>query len=113
MVAEILKGKHCESCGHNMLDPSFICPSCGSETLREIEFNGMGTIYTFTIVMVGFGHLAKRAPYCLAIVDIDEGLKLLTIIEDVDVKEVKIGDRVQFKRIEEGTGPIFTNNVQT
>jgi uncharacterized protein len=107
MITEVLKGKMCASCKHTMLDPSFLCPSCGSESLEEIQFQGQGTVYTFTIVMLGFGHLAKRAPYCLAIVELTEGLRILTILEDVKLDEVKIGDKVKFKHLEEGTGPIF------
>lgn len=104
---EDLKGKVCKSCGFHMLEPSFICPSCGSENLGEHTFHGKGKVYTYTVVHVGFGHLANRAPYVLAIVELDEGLKIITIIEDMDIHTVKIDMPVQFKRVEEGTGPIF------
>jgi uncharacterized OB-fold protein len=106
-AVETLNGKHCNSCNFYMLDPSFICPNCGSEDLHNYEFKGVGKVYTYTIVMVGFGHLAKRAPYALVIAELEEGLRVLTILEDVDVNTVKIGDPVKFKRMEEGTGPIF------
>ncbi|MCB1176477.1 MAG: OB-fold domain-containing protein [Leptospiraceae bacterium] len=104
---EILKGKSCSSCGFHMLNPSFICPNCGSDSLNEFDFDGSGKIYTYTVVSVGFGHLVDRAPYVLAIVELKEGLKVLTIIEDIDQKTVDIDKEVKFKRMEEGTGPIF------
>ncbi len=104
---KFLNGKQCGSCHFYMLEPSFICPSCGSGDLKNHSFEGEGVIYTFTVVMVGFGHLANRAPYVLAIVELKEGLKILTIVEGADKDSVKIGDRVKFKHIEEGTGPIF------
>ena len=106
-MIEVLEGKKCKSCGFSMLDPSFICPSCGSDELGVVQFQGEGTIYTYTVVMVGFGHLADRAPYILAIVELKEGLKILTIIEDMNMEKVSIGDKVKFKRLEVGTGPIF------
>jgi len=90
-----LKGKKCNSCNFLMLEPSFACPSCGSDSLSDIEFNGEGSIYTFTVVNVGFGHLAAKAPYVLAIVELKEGLKVLTIVEDANLENVKIGDKVK------------------
>jgi uncharacterized OB-fold protein len=104
---EILKGKHCGDCGFYMLEPSFICPNCGSSSLSDFQFAGNGSIYTYTVVSVGFGHLAKRTPYVLAIVELQEGLKVLTIVEDIDINTVSINQPVKFKKMEEGTGPIF------
>ena len=102
-----LDGKQCGSCHFYMLEPSFICPNCGSEDLKNHSSQGEGIIYTFTVVMIGFGHLANRAPYVLAIVELKEGLKILTIIEGADKDNIKIGDPVKFKHMEAGTGPIF------
>ncbi|HMZ60588.1 MAG TPA: OB-fold domain-containing protein [Leptospiraceae bacterium] len=107
-VMEKLVGKKCNSCGQHMLNPSFACANCGSDAIDVFEFKGTGEIYTFTVVMVGFGHLAPRAPYVLAIVSLEEGLKVLTIVEDLDKDKASIGIKVKFKRWEEGTGPIFT-----
>lgn len=102
-----LVGKKCSGCGFSQLEPGFSCPSCGGEELNSIQFSGEGSIYTFTVVMVGFGHLASRAPYVLAIVELKEGLKVLTVVEDMKPEDAAIGKLVYFNRIEEGTGPIF------
>ena len=102
-----LTGKKCKACGFSQLEPGFSCPSCGHDELDSIQFGGEGSIYTYTVVMVGFGHLAARAPYILAIVELKEGLKVLTIVEDLDTEKVTIGLGVKFKKMEEGTGPIF------
>ncbi len=107
-VMEKLVGKKCTACGQYMLNPSFACANCGSDRIEEFQFKGIGEIYTFTVVMMGFGHLASRAPYVLAIVSLEEGLKVLTIVEDIDKDKAAIGIKVKFKRWEEGTGPIFT-----
>ena len=103
-----MNGKQCKSCNFNMLDPSFSCPNCGSEELAETSFSGNGTIYTFTVVNVGFGHLATKTPYVLAIVDLQEGLKVLTIVEDANKDTVSIGDSVKFLKWDEREEPIFT-----
>lgn len=102
-----LKGKKCNACNFLMLEPSFSCPSCGSESLTDTEFTGEGSIYTYTVVNVGFGHLAAKAPYVLAIVELNEGLKVLTIVEDTNLETVSIGDKVKFKHMDERKEPIF------
>jgi hypothetical protein len=104
---EVLQGKLCKDCGFYMLEPSFLCPNCGSENLASYTFQGRGKVYTYTVVHVGFGHLASRTPYILAIVELAEGLKIITILEDLDIDKVEINQPVQFKRLEVGTGPIF------
>jgi uncharacterized protein len=108
-MSETLKGKKCNSCGFAMLEPSFCCPSCGSEKLVEMTFNGKGSIYTYTVVHVAAGHLVKRVPYILAVVELQEGLKVLTIVDNLPIDQVAIGKPVVFQGMEEGTGPIFTS----
>ena len=102
-----LKGKKCNSCNFLMLEPSFACPSCGSDSLSFFKVTAAAAIYTYTVVNVGFGHLATKAPYVLAIVDLTEGLKVLTIVEDANIEKVAIGDKVKFKHLDERQEPIF------
>ena len=103
----ILKGKKCNSCSFLMLEPSFACPSCGSDSLSDIEFKGRSEEHTSAVVNVGFGHLAAKAPYVLAIVELEEGLKVLTIVEEANLQTVAIGDKVKFKHLDERQEPIF------
>ncbi|RHX81543.1 Zn-ribbon domain-containing OB-fold protein [Leptospira yasudae] len=111
-ILEILKGKKCDSCGFQMTEPSVACTQCGSSKISETQFSGLGKIYTYTVVHVGFGHLAKRAPYVLAVVELEEGIKTMGILEGevsgVPVTEsVKIDLPVRFQKEESGTGFIF------
>lgn len=107
MLKEKLTGKKCNSCNFLMIEPAIGCLKCGSEELTTIEFIGTGIIYTFTVVHVAAGHLVDRTPYVLAIIELTEGTKVLTIIDGADPQQVKIGDRVTFKHIEKQTGAIF------
>jgi hypothetical protein len=108
LAVDKLQGKKCKACGFLQTDPAYGCIKCGSMELDHYEFSGLGEIYTFTVVYVGFGHMAEKAPYVLAIVDLKEGAKTTTILEDItDVESAKIGMKVQFKRIDEKIGPIF------
>ncbi|EMY77957.1 PF01796 domain protein [Leptospira weilii serovar Ranarum str. ICFT] len=111
-ILEILKGKKCDSCGFQTTEPSISCTQCGSSKVSEMQFGGFGKIYTYTVVYVGFGHLAQRAPYVLAVVELEEGIKTMGILEGkvsgIPITEsVKIDLPVRFQRDESGTGFIF------
>ncbi|EMO55760.1 Zn-ribbon domain-containing OB-fold protein [Leptospira noguchii] len=111
-ILEILKGKRCDSCGFQTVETIIACTRCGSSKTSEIQFSGKGTIYTYTIVYVGFGHLSKRVPYVLAVVELEEGIKTIGILEGkisgIPVTEsVKIDIPVRFQKDEPGIGFIF------
>ncbi|TGN10908.1 Zn-ribbon domain-containing OB-fold protein [Leptospira ilyithenensis] len=107
-IASGLEGIQCKDCGFRVIELSISCPSCGSDHIEPVLLKETGTIYTFTIVHVGFGHMAERAPYVLAIIKTDDDLKLTTILEDLsDFDSVAIGKKVRYKRTDEKIGPIF------
>lgn len=52
-----------------------------------------GTIYSYTIVHLGFGHMADRVPYALVLVDGDDGSQSLGILSSL-TEEISIGMKV-------------------
>lgn len=100
-------GFHCKSCNLKIAESMFACPNCGSDHIETIPLKEQGSVYTFTVVHVGFGHMAEKAPYVLAIVETEENIKLTTVLEDADVNQVVIGKKVKFKRNDEKIGPVF------
>jgi uncharacterized OB-fold protein len=72
-----------------------ICRSCWSRDLHNVEAAGTGTVYSFTIMYsVGDPALADELPYALALVDLDEGPRVISRITG-DPASVRIGDRVR------------------
>ena len=53
---------------------------------------GLGTVYATTVV-----HPAEGAPYNVALIDCDEGFRLMSRVEDIDPMQVRIGQRVRFR----------------
>lgn len=99
----------CKDCGAGpFMKPAMSCRKCHSTELEEIELSGHGKIHTFTVVHAAFGDLKEKAPYALSIVELEEGPKVLTIVEDIDVEKVKVDDRVQLKYHNKEEIPIFT-----
>src|SRR6266700_2143257 len=72
--------------------PRVICPFTGSDRLEWRVSAGLGTVHATTVV-----HPAEGAPYNVALIDCDEGFRLMSRVEDIDPMAVAIGLRVRFR----------------
>ncbi len=85
----------CDACGRTFWHPRPYCPHCGSDRVDWIEGSGTGTIHTFTVVrQSGDPYFKTRVPYAVAMVDLDEGVRLMTNIVDTPIESLRIGLRV-------------------
>ena len=86
--------------------PRLLCPFTGSERLEWRLSQGLGTVYSTTVVQPQQG-----APYNVALIDCDEGFRLMSRVEGLSPDAVRIGMRVQFRAHrpggEEPPMPIF------
>lgn len=101
----------CTSCGEVIFYPRSVCPECGSEQLEWVELSGKGTVYTFSVVYRPPSKFFEgRTPYVIALVELDEGPRLMSNIVEVNPESVRIGMRVEcvFKEVDEKiTLPLF------
>jgi uncharacterized OB-fold protein len=59
------------------------CPSCGTPGADEVEARGTGAVYSFVRVHRAFSSdHAAAVPYTVAVVELDEGCRVLGRIED-------------------------------
>jgi uncharacterized OB-fold protein len=72
--------------------PRIICPISGSDQLEWRVSAGLGTVYATTVT-----HPREGAPYNVALIDCDEGFRLMSRVEDIAPDEVRIGMRVKFR----------------
>jgi len=72
--------------------PRVICPFTGSDQLEWRVSKGRGSVYATTVVFP-----AEGAPYNVALIDVEEGFRLMSRVEDVAPDAVKIGMRVKFR----------------
>src|ERR1700719_1241755 len=76
----------CGSCERVHHYPRVMCPFCWSENVSAVEAKGTGSIYSYSTVYVNdLQPFAARLPYVAAIVELDEGPRLMTNIEGVEV----------------------------
>lgn len=87
--------KHCADCGKHHFYPRELCPYCHSDAVQWTEARGTGTIYSFTIARRPAGPAFKPdAPYVVAIVELDEGPRMMTNITGSPPGSIRIGQRV-------------------
>ena len=78
--------------GRAVFYPRLICPFTGSDRLEWRVSKGLGTVYSTTVV-----HPPEGAPYNVALIDCDEGFRLMSRVEGIAPEQVLIGMRVQFR----------------
>jgi uncharacterized OB-fold protein len=71
--------QQCGACGVHQFYPRSFCLSCDSSDVRWIRARGTGTVYSTTRVHLDLDpQLGLSSPYDIAIVELDEGPRLLT-----------------------------------
>jgi uncharacterized protein len=73
--------------------PRLVCPFTGSDWLEWRVSAGLGTIYATTVVYPA----REGAPYNVALIDCDEGFRLMSRVEDIAPEAVRIGMRVKVR----------------
>jgi uncharacterized OB-fold protein len=86
----------CDHCQNHVFYPRSFCTHCSNHTLSWIEPTGRGVVYSTTTV--------RRKPeaggdYDVSIVELEEGVRLMTQVIGVAPHDVKIGMSVQLKII--------------
>lgn len=97
--------QRCSSCKTLRHPPQAMCASCRSLEWDSVVSAGLGGVYSFTVhhhpPMPGF-----EMPYVVGLIALDEGVRLLANVVDVDPAEVSIGMRVR-ARIERVDDDLF------
>jgi uncharacterized OB-fold protein len=84
--------RHCNACGVDSYYPRPFCPVCWSDDVAWKEASGRGTLYTYSVVTVNdLPPFNERVPYVAAIVELEEGPKVMTNVEGVPFDELRIG----------------------
>lgn len=70
--------QYCDDCCQSIFYPRTLCPNCFSENIRWQEASGFGKIYSYTVVHQAFGPFRKETPFVVGIVELDEGVRMMT-----------------------------------
>jgi len=90
------------SSGRHVFYPRVFEPRTGAMDLEWVEACGRGTVHATTVIR-------QRAPtpsYNVALIDLEEGVRMMGRVEGVDPAEVRIGMRVQARVTREGDASV-------
>ncbi|WP_182357273.1 Zn-ribbon domain-containing OB-fold protein [Tomitella gaofuii] len=75
--------QRCDACGRHRHYPQHRCPHCREAAWRWAAANGRGRIHSFTVTHHAF-HPAwtGRTPYVVATVQLDEGVRVVTDMDE-------------------------------
>ena len=91
----------CKGCGTFYIPPKYVCSKCGETSLEDYPISGSGSVYTFTTIFVASEQFKSQAPYDIAIVQLDEGLKVTSRVDRPDQSSLHIGDAVNYLKKDE------------
>lgn len=106
-----LRIRRCADCGRAHYYPRPFCPHCWSEQVSWEDACGRGTLYTYSIVFQNdLPPFPDRVPYVAAVVDLDEGPRMMTNVVDCPFDQLRVGMplEVTFRQeTEQVTLPVF------
>ena len=83
-----LVAQRCGACGVLRHPPRPMCPQCNSLDIEIVELSGRGAVYSFSFVHYPQSP-AFDYPVFAALVDLEEGVRLVTNLVDVDKESVR------------------------
>ncbi|MBV1878607.1 MAG: OB-fold domain-containing protein [Pseudomonadales bacterium] len=77
-----LKLQKCVDCAHVYFPPRPFCPACASRAVSVFTATGRGMLYSY--VINNRPHPAFDGPYSIAVVELEEGPRMMTNIVNCD-----------------------------
>ena len=84
--------KRCKVCGHIDHPPYLFCTECSSEESEWIQASGKGKLYAYAVNTYGVPFpFMEDLPYVLAMIDLQEGPRMISNVVQCDHNELKNG----------------------
>ncbi|MDR0372471.1 MAG: Zn-ribbon domain-containing OB-fold protein [Nitrososphaerota archaeon] len=87
---QLMAGK-CTKCGKIHLPPRPLCNNCFSKEFIWTPITGKGRLLTYTTIQVAPEQFQALTPYAVGIVELEGGLKIPGIIQNITKEQLKIG----------------------
>ena len=89
-----LVAQRCGECGRLRHPPRPMCPYCHSLAIDVVTLSGRGTLYSFAILHHPQSPVFDY-PVLGALVDLDEGIRIVSNLTDVSPADIRIGMRLE------------------
>ena len=88
--------QQCDDCGEWIYYPRSHCPHCLSSDLSWKQVSGEGTLYSFTVAPQATApQFAGETPQLIAVVELNEGVRLNTVMVNIEPEDLKVGLKVK------------------
>jgi uncharacterized protein len=83
----------CDACATPIFYPREVCPQClSADSLDWRQSKGTGTVYAYSVQhRPANPTMADRVPYTVALVELDEGIRMMSNIIDCAPDDVAVG----------------------
>jgi hypothetical protein len=97
-----LRIQTCNACGALRFPPGPACPDCGALDRGHVVASGRGTVFSYVV----HRHPpipGRELPIVIALVDLEEGVRMVGEVADVPADDMAIGMplRVDFRRVDD------------
>jgi uncharacterized protein len=94
-----LIGGRCPACGRHQFPRSEICPYCGTDAVEEVSLSPAGTLWAWTAVTAPPPGYRGEVPYGFGVVELPEGLRVLTRLTESDPTRLRFGQDVSLRLV--------------
>lgn len=97
--------QRCTACAKHVYYPRECCPHCGAAALEWTAPQGTGTVYAVTTVR---RKPADGGDLNVSLIDLDEGVRLMSRVDNLPPEKVRIGQRVKARvQVKDGKGLVL------
>ena len=102
----------CVPCQKFFFYPRPFCPNCWSEEVERRTVSGKGTVWSYSVVHFPHGPnegWKSRVPYIVALITLEENVRLMSNIVDCPIEKVATGMRVNliYRELDGRMLPLF------
>ncbi len=98
-----MEAGECTACGEIHFPPRRICMKCGKQKFETVVLPDTGKVITWTVIRVAPDEFTDLSPYAVCLVELENGVRLMSQLVDVDLDEIEMGlpVKIEFRRIRE------------
>jgi uncharacterized OB-fold protein len=101
--------QRCGGCNKHVYFPRELCPYCGGGALEWKLPQGGGTVYAVTTVR---RKPADGGDLNVSLIDLDEGVRLMSRVDNLPTDQVRIGQRVKARvLVKDGRGVVLFDAI--
>ncbi|TDC93601.1 Zn-ribbon domain-containing OB-fold protein [Nonomuraea deserti] len=78
-----LRIQRCQTCARHYFYPRPSCPHCGGDQVEWVRASGRATLYSYVINHRPAPGFEDDAPYAIAVVELEEGVRMMSNIVGV------------------------------